>query len=78
MTTQDQINSFHQFATSQLKSGSALSIDELYDSWRTENSSPEDNAAVEAAIDDMENGDRGVPIGEHLTQVQEKYNLPRK
>ena len=78
MSTQDQINSFHQFATEQLNSGSAHSIDELYDSWRTQNSTPEDLAAIQVAIEDMQNGDLGMPLEDHLDQMRAKHKLPRQ
>jgi hypothetical protein len=78
MSTQDQINSFHQFALQQLSDGEELSIDELYDTWRTQNATPEDLAAVQAAIDDMQNGDRGMPLEEHVGQMREKHKIPPK
>jgi len=61
MATQEQIDSFYRFATEQLpNSGSDKSVDELYDQWRFENLSPEELAenvaAVQASIDDMNDG----------------------
>lgn len=32
--------------------------------------------AVEAAIADLDRGDRGIPADEHVKQVRAKYNLP--
>lgn len=77
MVTQNQIDSFHQFASKQLTGdGSDRSIDELYDMWRTQTATPEDLAAVQAAIDDMASGDRGVPVEEHIRQMRERHKLP--
>ena len=58
MATREQIDSFHRFASEQLRAGgSEKSIDELYDEWRSKNLSPEELAeniaAVQAAVDDM-------------------------
>ena len=69
MTSQEQIDSFYRFASEQLaKNGSQKSVDDLYDQWRLQNLSPEESleniAAVQAAIDDMKNGDDGRDAGE--------------
>lgn len=69
MATRDEINSFASFAFGRLDDGNTdLSMDELYDMWRRENPDPaafaENAAAVQAAIDDFNRGDRGGPAGE--------------
>lgn len=69
MATQEEINSFSRFAVQELtRGGAALSMDELYDLWRRQNPDPEQYAenvaAVNAAIQDFKNGDRGRPAGE--------------
>ena len=66
MATQEQIDSFYRFATEQLANGgSEKSVDELYDQWRFENLSPqelaENVAAIQASIDDMNNGHTVMP-----------------
>ena len=81
MATREQIDSFYRFATEQLASnGAEKSIDELYDQWRYENLRPEDVAenvaAVQAAIDDMNNGDTGRDAGEVERELREELNLP--
>ena len=81
MTTQEQVESFYRFATEQLENGgSEKSVDELYDQWRYENRSPEDMAenvaAVQASIDDMNNGETGRDAGEVIREMREKFNLP--
>ena len=76
---QQQIDSFHQFATEYAESNTSVSIDELFDTWKAQNESSdvarEDLLAVQAAIRDMESGDRGMPARKHLTKVREKYGL---
>ena len=65
MTTAEQdIDSFTQFARERLRGGgSDVSIDELFDLWRIENPSDDETsenvAAINAALDDFRNGDRG-------------------
>lgn len=81
MATQEQIDSFHQFATEQIQNGGrGKSVDELYDQWRLENLSPEELqenvAAIQGAIDDMKNGDTGRDVDEVIAEVRSKYELP--
>ena len=80
MATQEQVDSFHRFASERLRGGSELSVDELYDLWRIEDPSPaeldENVRAVQAAIDDFQNGDRGVLLEEAVREMRAKYNLP--
>lgn len=64
MPTKQQIDSFYEFASSQIDEGGAeLSMDELYDLWRAKHPSPpelaESVAAVRAAHAEMEAGDDG-------------------
>lgn len=81
MTTQEQVDHFHQFATEQLANGgSELTVDELYDRWRFENQTPDeyaDNvAAIQASIDDMRNGVRGRDAGEVIRELRSELNIP--
>ena len=62
--TQEQIDSFHRFASERIRDGgSTKSVDELYDQWRYENVTREEHAeniaAIQASIDDMNNGHEG-------------------
>jgi hypothetical protein len=77
--TRTEIDSFHRFAVSKLNDdGNDLSFEELVDLWLVENTSHEglqkDVLAVKAAIRDMENGDRGIPLDEHLRELHEKLD----
>lgn len=81
MATQEQIDSFHRFATEQLRNGGReRTVDELYDQWRFENQSPEEFeenvAAIQGAIDDMNAGDTGRDADEVIAEVRSQYNLP--
>lgn len=81
MTTREQVDSFHRFATEQLASGSTdKSIDELYDQWRYENMSAEEMrenvAAVQAAIDDMNAGDIGRDAARVEQELRDELDLP--
>ena len=81
MATQEQLDSFYRFATEQLVSGgSKKSVDELYDQWRFENLSLEDLAenvaAIQASIDDMNNGETGREAGEVIRMLRDELDLP--
>lgn len=74
MATKDQIESFHQFASTQIDNGGAsLTMDELYSLWRSKNPTKDELldsvAAVQAAIQDMEAGDSGEPAREALRET---------
>lgn len=81
MATQEQIDSFYRFAIEQLAAGGLdKSVDELYDQWRFENLSPDESlenvAAVQSAIEDMNNGDTGRSAGEVERELREELKLP--
>jgi hypothetical protein len=81
MTTQEQIESFYRFATEQLANGDAdKSVDDLYDQWRYETelseNMAENVAAVQASIDDMNNGETGRDVCDVIGEMREKFNLP--
>jgi hypothetical protein len=78
--TRDEIDSFHEFATGQLdKSGAEMTFAELYEMWRITYPAPdelsENIAAIKAAIRDMENGDRGMPIDDHIREMRKKHSI---
>ena len=79
-TTSEELDRFAEFARQQLGiGGSQLNLDELFDLWRAENPSDElyveDVAAVNAAIADFRNGDRGTPAGEHSEQLRREFGI---
>ena len=70
-TTREELESFHRFAEGKIDNGDTdTCLDELFELWRIENPTDEqfeeNVAAVKAAVRDMENGDRGIPLDEHL------------
>lgn len=80
MTTHEQLENFHQYASRQLEVGdSNLSMDELYELWRLENLPAEELAqsvgAIREALSDMEAGDHGLPVEDHLARLRAKYNI---
>jgi len=79
-TTEHELQSFTEFARQRLSNGGAKpSLDELFDIWRVENPSAElhaeNVAAVNAALQDYENGDRGAPAGEHSDQLRREFGI---
>jgi hypothetical protein len=77
----DQINQFREFALARLNSGNKeLTIDELYDEWRTQNPDPsqlaDDARAVAASLKDYRNGVTGKPASEVVRNL--KSRLPNE
>jgi hypothetical protein len=79
LVTQQDLDSFHHFALGKLQSGGATSIEELFDQWRINNPTPEEEAEIHAAIRqglaDIKAG-RGRPADDVMNELQRKYNLP--
>ncbi len=78
--TQQQIDSFHGFATEKLGNGASdLSIDELYELWRLENPTPEEqddiHASIRRGLADVEAG-RYEPAEEVMSRLREKHGIP--
>ena len=81
MATQEEIDSFYRFVSERLvNGGSEMSIDELYDQWRLENTGPEhfteNVAAIQASIDDMNRGDTGRNAAEVIRDLRGELDLP--
>jgi hypothetical protein len=79
-STAEELDRFAEFARQRLGNGeSELSLDELFDLWRSENPSDdlyaENVAAIKAAIDDFRNGDRGTLAGEHSDQLRREFGI---
>ncbi len=77
-TTGEDLDRFSMFVRQRIGTGgSNLSLDDLFDLWRTENPPEslyaENVAAVNAAIADFRNGDRGTPAGEHSAQPRTQF-----
>ena len=77
--TQNELDSFHQFASDRLGSvGSELSWPELIDLWRIENPAADQQAEIYAALDesleDIDSG-RHRPAESVLRDLRRKHNL---
>lgn len=67
---------FTQFARDQASgSDRPLSIDELFDQWRTANPPDDDLLAIQASLRDVDAGERGKSIAEHLDEVRKRHKL---
>ena len=81
MATQEQIDSFHRFASEQIAdAGAEKTVDELYDQWRFKNMTPdehaEDIAAIQASIDDMNRGETGRDASEIERELRVQFDFP--
>ena len=80
MATKQQIDSFYEFASSQIgNGGAALSMDELYFLWRAKHPMPaelaDSVAAVRAAYAELAAGDSGRPARAALRVACERLGL---
>ena len=70
---QDDLVRFQQFAAQKLESGSASSLEQLFDLWLLEHPSDEqaaaDLASIEQGISDADAG-RVTPVGESFEEVR--------
>jgi hypothetical protein len=83
MNTQSRndLHDFHRFVGEKVNNGGApLSPEEVLDEWRMLHPAPEavqeDIAAIQEAIDDMENGDQGISFEEFDRDFRARRNLP--
>jgi len=81
--TLDELQRFHRFAEEKLTNGGTdLTLEDLVEMWSFENPSPqrqrEDLLAVKAALRDLDNGDRGIPVEEMIQKMRDKYALPEE
>lgn len=77
-TAEQELAAFTVYARERIAAGQGnVSIDELFDQWRAENPSDEqygDNvAAIQAAIQDFNSGERGTIAGEHSVQLRREF-----
>jgi len=82
-TTEQDLKSFTSFVQQQIQSGDgAASIDDLFDQWRLENPSDalyaENVAAINASIQDYQQGERGTIAGEHSDALRREYGLSKE
>ena len=76
VTTEHEIDRFSEFAKTKLKDRSTdVSLDELFDEWRTLNPPSKDALAIQASIRDMENGETGRPFKQFADEFRKRNNL---
>ncbi len=73
--TQEQLDSFHRFATDKVNNGGAeLSVADLYNLWRLENPTAEEQKDIDAALaeglDDIRAG-RTQPADEVMRELKQ-------
>lgn len=77
--TLEQLDSFHNFARQKLQNGGAESIEELFDLWRHEIPTPEEEEEIHSVIlqglDDIKAG-RGRSADVVMNEIRRKHNLP--
>jgi hypothetical protein len=75
------LHRFHLFVGQKLATGEAsISPEDALDQWRAENRSPEEIAdeiaAVREALEDMAQGDVGVPLVDFDRAFRQRHGLP--
>ncbi len=74
-TTEEDLESFQQFALERLRTR-RLTIDQLFEEWWHQHSPEEDDVqAIAEALEDMDAGDTGRPYEEFATELRKKYDL---
>jgi len=79
----NDLRDFHRFVGEKLNNGGAsLSPEEVLDEWRILHPDAaaveEDIAAIQEAIDDMENGDTGISFEEFDRDFRARRSLPHQ
>jgi len=76
----EELRDFHQFLGTKLKDGGIdCSPEEALDEWRRlhpDVQALEDLAAIGEALEDVANGDRGMPFDEFDRDFRKRHNLP--
>lgn len=77
--TKDQLESFYHFANNKIQAnGSEPSLDSIYQLWRLENPTPDEQRdvhnAIQQGIEDIKAG-RGRPAEEVMQELREKYGI---
>ncbi len=74
--TQDQLDSFHRFATERLSKGEVeVSIDDLVIEWDSMRNREQINAAIHEGLADIDAG-RTRPADEVTEELRKKHNIP--
>ncbi|HEV8059182.1 MAG TPA: hypothetical protein VGP68_04895 [Gemmataceae bacterium] len=79
--TTEELREFHSFLTDKLRADRIeLSPEEALDEWRRLHppmqADEEELAAIREALDDLAQGDRGIPFDEFDKDFRRRHNLP--
>ena len=79
-TTQHQLDKVHEFALAKLdQGGDPLTIEELFEEWRLNNSTTEQRAedynAIAASLDDFDKGERGTEASRFLSDFRSRNGI---
>lgn len=77
----NDLRAFQRFLSEKLDNGgSFLSPEEVLDEWRLLHPNPdaaeEEAAAIQQAVDDLDNGDTGTPFDEFDRSFRARHQLP--
>ena len=76
MPTIELIESFSEFAKAKVdQAGNDLSIDDLYDEWRTQHPPADDLLAIKASLRDMENGETGRSFDDFAAEFRHRNGV---
>ena len=76
-----ELRDFHRFLGEKLSNGGAdLSPEEVLDEWRQANpdQQTDDVAAIQEALDDLADGDKGMLFEDFDREFRERHQLPSK
>lgn len=73
--TQEELDSFHRFASERLNHGSELSFDDLVIEWESIRDREEINTAIREGLADIDAG-RHRPADEAMEELRQKYGIP--
>ena len=77
----NELREFHRFLSKRITADeNKLSPEEVLDEWRQLHPSTEaieeDAAAIQKALDDMDNGDKGIPFDDFDHEFRTRHNIP--
>ena len=77
----NELREFYRFVGEKLKNGGAeLLPEEALNEWRDLHPDPldfeDDVAAIQASLDDLDNGVKGMPFEEFDREIRREFNLP--
>jgi hypothetical protein len=81
MNTVNELREFHRFLGAKLENGGAdLLPEEALEEWRQIHPEPwddeDDVAAIQAALDDRDRGEKGISLEELDRQIRKEFNFP--